>query len=325
MTQTLLTVEHLTVSAGQTPLLQNLSFTLKKKETLGLVGESGSGKSMTAWSLLGLLPPGVFVQSGKIIFKGDDLRRFSQAQWRVLRGKGLAMIFQNPQTAFNPLFTVGKQMDNAIAAHFDETKKTRRERAMFYLRQAELSDSGRILKSYPFQLSGGMLQRVSIALALSLEPELLIADEPTTALDATIQFQILNLLQKLQKQFKTAMLVISHHFGVVSKLCTQIAVMYNGRIVEAGLKSDVLNQPLHPYTRALLASRPVNLLSGQTLKTIPGTPPAAGTVTDGCAFAPRCSQRFELCDKAVPPELISNNRRVACFLKPKYDAEKITD
>ncbi len=315
----LLTVKDLNVNAGSISLLEGVSFQINAGQSVGLVGESGSGKSMTAWSLMQLLPPGVNVKSGEIWFGEENLVNLSSADMRNIRGSRMAMIFQNPRTALNPVLTIAAQFDDIIKTHYAEEKTIRRGRMEKYLQEVELPDTARVLASYPHQLSGGMLQRVLIAMALSLEPEILLADEPTTALDATIQLQILRLLKNLQQQYNMTLLLISHNIGVISEVCSDLMIMYGGRIVEQGGTQSIIANPMHPYTKALLASRPGKHPFRSQLNTIPGTPPLAGTLLDQCKFNPRCPEKLPHCSELVPKtETIESRRKVACFL---YNAQ----
>ena len=313
MSEALLTLEELTVKAGNLTLLDKITFSVKQGETIGIVGESGSGKSMTAWSILRLLPKGVKAAGGKVCFKGTDLYSRSAEEMRALRGRRIAMIFQDPHAALNPIRTIAAQMDDVIRAHFREDKQARRARMRRFLTMVELAESERVLSSYPFQLSGGMLQRVLIAMALCLEPDMLIADEPTTALDALIRLQIVELLQKVQRESGMALMVISHDFGVVSKLAGHIVVMYGGRMAEYAATGEILEHSRHPYTRALLKSRPSVKHVAERLYTIPGTPPKAGEPEKGCKFEPRCPFRAGRCRREAPPLYEHGRGRVACF------------
>ena len=320
MRSEVLNIDSLYVNHGNISILEDISFSLREKQTLGIVGESGCGKSMTAWAILGLLPNGLDSNKGKILFKGENLLSLQASAMRKIRGRRIGMIFQDPRAALNPVRSIRQQIDDVISAHFSESKAQRRERALNYIEQVELSDPGRILKSYPHQLSGGMLQRVLIAMALCLEPEILIADEPTTALDATIQLQVLNLLLALQKKHNMAVILISHNFGVISKVCLDVMVMYGGRIVEMGATENILKNPLHPYTKALLEARPNKMVKTGKLYSIPGTPPAAGTLQKQCKFEPRCSKAFEQCKTAYPQVMSKEERKIACFL---YNKSKV--
>ncbi len=313
MNESLLTLEKITVKAGALTLLDNISFSVKRGETIGIVGESGSGKSMTAWTILRLLPGGVTTTGGAIHFNGRDLLSCGREEMRRLRGRHIAMIFQDPHAALNPIRTIADQMDDVIRAHFKEDKHQRRERMNRFLSMAELPESERVLASYPFQLSGGMLQRVLIAMALCLEPDMLIADEPTTALDAVIRLQISDLLQKVQRETGMALMVISHDFGVVTQLAGHVLVMYGGRVAEYAVTDDILKQARHPYTRALLKSRPAIRNIPDRLYSIPGAPPAAGEQPPGCTFEPRCPYRMKRCHREKPPLFDHAGGSVACF------------
>jgi oligopeptide/dipeptide ABC transporter ATP-binding protein len=310
----LLKINDLRVQAGAVTLLENISLSVEKGGTLGIVGESGSGKSMLAWSIMHLLPETVAQVEGTILFDQTNMTKLNDSALRDLRGKKIAMIFQDPKSALNPIRRISDQMRDVIRAHFNEDKDQQNKRMHDFLKFVELSDTERILASYPHQLSGGMLQRVLIAMALCLEPDMLIADEPTTALDATIQLQILELLQKLQKQNNMTMMLISHNFNVVAKLCSQIIVMYGGRICESGPTKILLSDPRHPYTKALLAAKPSANQGEKPLRSIPGTPPAAGIYQQHCKFAPRCGEAQEICFKKVPKPEDDKGRASVCFV-----------
>ena len=286
--------------------VRDLSFEIAHGEVLGLVGESGSGKSVTSLSLMRLLPPNAQV-SGQIIFRGQnktqcDLLQLTEDNMRQLRGTQIAMIFQEPMTALNPVMRVGDQIAEAVRAHSKLTKKEARERAMSAMDEVAIADARRRARDYPHQLSGGMRQRVMIAMAIVNRPQLLIADEPTTALDVTIQAQILELLANLRKKFGLTMLFISHDLAVVSQVADRVAVMYAGSLVEMGSKQDIIRAPAHPYTRGLLNAVPTLTTDRSTaLRTIEGTVPAAATVSTGCGFEPRCDFRVAACAQNFPP------------------------
>ena len=307
----LLDVQHLTISfpvrQGDTlayvRAVRDVSFAIGEGESLGLVGESGSGKSVTSLAIMRLLPPHTIVQ-GKIEFAGQDLNSASDQAVRALRGRGIAMIFQEPMTALNPVMRIGDQVAEAVLAHHRVSKKEARQRAVEALRTVAIPDPERRARDYPHQLSGGQRQRVMIAMAIVNRPRLLIADEPTTALDVTVQAQILDLLAELRENFKLAMLFISHDLAVVSRVVDRVAVMYAGQIVEAGSAGAVLNQPLHPYTCGLMNSVPT-LRTDRTrpLQTVEGTVPAAACLPAGCSFEPRCDRRIAAC-ATNQPELL---------------------
>jgi peptide/nickel transport system ATP-binding protein len=300
--------------------VDGVSLALEEGETVALVGESGCGKSVTAVSILGLVPnpPGRIV-GGEILFEGRDLLALDHRSLRAVRGNRIGMIFQEPMTSLNPVFTIGNQIVEAIEQHRPVKRKAARSRAAELLELVGLVDPNRLLDEYPHRLSGGMRQRAMIAMALSCEPKLLIADEPTTALDVTTQAQILELLNTLQQRLRMAMLIITHDLGVVAKTARRVAVMYAGRKVEEASVADLLARPLHPYTQGLLASLPdpERELDGKDkpgrLKEIPGMVPSLHDLPMGCAFAPRCPLAYEGC-RSAPIELRAiGARSVACI------------
>jgi oligopeptide/dipeptide ABC transporter ATP-binding protein len=285
--------------------VRDLSFSISAGEVLGLVGESGSGKSLTSLAIMRLLPPQALV-SGEIVFAENGASRNLPAldddAMRQLRGSRMAMIFQEPMTALNPVMRVGDQIAEALLAHQSISKREARERAVEAMNDVAIPDPARRSRDYPHQLSGGMRQRVMIAMAIVNRPQLLIADEPTTALDVTIQAQILDLLAELRQKFKLAMLFISHDFAVVSQVADRVAVMYAGTLVELGTKHEIFSNPAHPYTRGLLHAVPdLTTDRSRPLETIAGTVPALQSLPPGCAFEPRCGLRVEECSRALPP------------------------
>jgi oligopeptide/dipeptide ABC transporter ATP-binding protein len=313
----LLEVRHLTiefpaldrVGTGDSPVLfpavGDLNFSIAPAEVLGLVGESGSGKSVTALAILRLLPPEARV-SGEILFSENGAARnlpdLSDDSMRQVRGSRIAMIFQEPMTALNPVMRVGDQIAEAVTAHNSISKREARERAVAAMNDVAIPDPAHRARDYPHQLSGGMRQRVMIAMAIVNRPQLLIADEPTTALDVTIQAQILDLLAELRAKFGLAMLFVSHDLAVVSQIADRVAVMYAGRLVELGTKRDIFQAPAHPYTRGLLHAVPdMKTDRTQPLKTIEGAVPALHLMPVGCPFEPRCELHVEECAHALPP------------------------
>jgi oligopeptide/dipeptide ABC transporter ATP-binding protein len=300
--------------------VDGVSLALEEGETVALVGESGCGKSVTAVSILGLVPnpPGRIV-GGEILFEGCDLLALDHRSLRAVRGNRIGMIFQEPMTSLNPVFTIGNQIVEAIEQHRPVKRKAARSRAAELLDLVGLADPNRLLDEYPHRLSGGMRQRAMIAMALSCEPKLLIADEPTTALDVTTQAQILELLNTLQQRLRMAMLIITHDLGVVAKTAGRVAVMYAGRKVEEASVADLLARPLHPYTQGLLASLPdpERELDGKgkpgRLKEIPGMVPSLHDLPMGCAFAPRCPLAYETCRSAPIALRAFDARSVACI------------
>jgi len=299
--------------SGPVHVVDGVSFDLERGEVLALVGESGSGKSMTALSILRLVPKPGRVVEGEIRFDGRDLLDLSVGEMRKIRGKRIAMIFQEPMTALNPVLRVGDQVVEALELHGRIARADARARVRALFAEVGIPDPEARFDAYPHQLSGGLKQRVMIAMALSTRPEILIADEPTTALDVTIQAQILALLRDLQRERGTAILLITHDLGIVNELADRIAVMYAGRLVELAPRAELLRDPLHPYTRGLLASIPALATRGQRLHEIPGVVPSPSHWPKGCRFAPRCPRRFEPCDAQDPAETTRpGDRRVAC-------------
>ena len=306
---------HFFGRAGVAKAVDGVSFSIRAGETLALVGESGCGKSVTAFSILRLVadPPGRIV-GGEVRFEGQDLLKFDAARMRAIRGDRIAMIFQEPMTSLNPVFTIGEQIAEAVRLHRPASKRAARDRAIELLALVGIPDAARRVDEYPHRLSGGMRQRVMIAMALACEPALLIADEPTTALDVTIQAQILDLIDDLKARLGMAVLLITHDLGVVAQHSQRVAVMYAGRIVEEAATTQLFAQALHPYTRGLLASIPRPGGDGLTrLTEIPGLVPALTDMPAGCAFRPRFPQATARCEAARPDlKPVGDARRLAC-------------
>ena len=294
---------EITTNYGTFEAVSGVSFELGKGETLGLVGESGCGKSLTSLSITGLLGPKVRVAAGEAIFEGRDIFKLSPKEMRQLRGGKISMIFQEPMTALNPLFTVGNQMVEMMLPHMKITKKEALKRSVELLTDMGIERPEQVVKSYPFELSGGMLQRVMIAMSLSCNPKILIADEPTTALDVTIQAQILKLMNELKHKYDTSIILITHNLGVVAQICDRVAVMYFRRIMETAPVKRLFEQPLHPYTKGLFLCIPKLDQDEDFLSTIPGMVPALTEKTEGCAFAPRCPRCTDRC-RREGPELV---------------------
>lgn len=285
---------------GTARAVDGVSFALAPGETLGLVGESGCGKSVTALSIMGLVPPPGRVVGGEVRFRGEDLRTGSQEALRRLRGREIAMVFQEPMSALNPVLTIGTQLLEAIELHTDLDGVAARARAIELLERVGFPGAAQRLGDYPYQLSGGMRQRVVIAMAMSCDPALLIADEPTTALDVTIQAQILDVLRQLQAEQAMGLLLITHDLGVVAQLADRVAVMYAGKIVELARTEELFSSPSHPYTQGLLASLPGHTRRGERLETIPGMVPSATHLPDGCRFRMRCEFSSDTCAATQP-------------------------
>src|SRR5579884_2330188 len=281
--------------------VDEVSLTVHAGETLGIVGESGSGKSTLALTILRVLPPAAQIVGGRMLFEGEDLVTKSDAEMREIRGKKIAMILQDPMASLNPLFTIGNQVAEPIRVHEHESRRTAWQRAHELLKAVRIPSPEARARQYPHEMSGGMRQRIVGAIGISCAPRLLIADEPTTSLDLTIQAQYLNLLRDLQRQHGLALIFITHNLGIVAKMCDRLVVMYAGRIVESGPVSRVFNAPLHPYTKALLSSIPRMGDPDQRLTAIEGQPPNLADLPPGCAFAPRCRLALPCCREAAPP------------------------
>jgi oligopeptide/dipeptide ABC transporter ATP-binding protein len=309
MTEALLEVDALSLAIGAIPVVEDVGFRLAAGETMGLVGESGCGKSLTALALIRLLQPPVRITAGKIRFEGEDLAAASDARLRQIRGNRIGMIFQEPATALNPVFTIGDQIAEVLRLHRGADRRQARDRAVDLLELVALPAPASQVDRYPHQLSGGQRQRVMIAMALACEPALLIADEPTTALDVTVQADILLLLSRLQTRLGTATVLITHDLGVVAETCAHVAVMYAGRIVEAAPTAALFAHPRHRYTRALIDTIPAHTPPGRELPFIAGMVPRPGFRPPGCAFAERCTAALERCRVEAPP-LVNG---VACW------------
>ncbi len=302
---------------GAITAVDRIDFSLKEGEILGIVGESGCGKSVTSLSIMGLVPsPPGKITNGEILLEGKNITEYSQKELRKIRGKEIAMIFQEPMTSLNPLFTIGNQLIEAILIHHkDWSKKKASARAIEMMKLVGLPRAEELLKEYPHQLSGGMRQRVMIAMALVCDPKILIADEPTTALDVTIQAQILQLMKDLNKRLNTAVMLITHDLGVVAETCERVVVMYSGQIVEEGPIDVIFKKPEHPYTKGLINSVPDMRYKKQRLYSIPGNVPKPGSVKQGCRFAARCEFAFDRCAQENP-ELYQTSEvhKTRCFL-----------
>lgn len=283
------------------PAVDGISFELYDGEILGIVGESGSGKSVTSLTAMGLIPiPPGRIDKGEILFEGQDLSKISDKEFRKIRGNQISMIFQEPMTSLNPLFTIGNQLKEAITLHTKLSKTEAKARSVELLKLVGIPRAEGILQEYPHQLSGGMRQRVMIAMAMACNPKILIADEPTTALDVTIQAQILTLMKDLNQKTDTSIILITHDLGVVAEICDRVIVMYSGQIVEQGDVRTILKDPQHPYTKGLLKSVPDLRGKKDRLYSIPGSVPTPGTVQKGCRFAARCSEAMAVCQEKSP-------------------------
>ena len=310
------------VDAGEVRAVNGISFNLDKGKVLGIVGESGSGKSVTAYSIMRILvEPGKIV-GGEILFNGEDIVKYSKKQMREFRGKRVSIIFQDPMTSLNPTFTIGNQLREAILLHTDRNRAEANARALEMLQLVGVNEPEKRLKQYPHELSGGMRQRVMIAMALACEPDILIADEPTTALDVTIQAQILELMKDLQKKMGMAIIMITHDLGVIADMCDEIIVMYAGRVCERGTVDEIFYNPRHEYTTGLLRSIPTMNGGHDKLIPIAGSPVDLTNLPKGCAFASRCDRCMKICLTEQPEEVRVNDSHIAsCWMNVKqvYD------
>ncbi len=309
---------------GTVAAVNGLSFAVEPGSTLGIVGESGSGKSVTSLSIMRLLAGNGAVEHGQVLFKGEDLLKKSEREMRKIRGRDIAMIFQDPMTSLNPVITVGEQIAEATRLHLGLNKKEAADRAVEMLQLVKIPVPERRAKDYPHQFSGGMRQRVMIAMALSCDPAVLIADEPTTALDVTIQAQILELMKEMQQRLGSAIILITHDLGVVAETCENVLVMYGGNMVEYGSAKDIFAAPKMPYTMGLLESLPRLDQAGDRLIPIEGHPPNLLHMPSGCAFAPRCRYRMDICDEPVPLYDFAGGHVARCYLYDERSEGKKT-
>lgn len=306
---------HLYTHHGVVQAVNHVSLTLAPKETLAIVGESGSGKSILCKGIMHLLPKTGRIETGNVCFAGRELAELSDAQMRKINGCDISMIFQDPMTSLNPTMTVGKQIAEILKVHTKMTQSDIDKRVLELLELVGISAAKKRVKQYPHQLSGGMRQRIVIAIALACNPKILVADEPTTALDVTIQAQILTLMKDLQDRINTSIILITHNLGVVANIAQRVAVMYGGRIVETGLVDEIFYHAAHPYTEGLLASIPNVNDTENELKTIPGTPPDLTDPPQGCPFAPRCDRAMKVCKLCAPPcTELSPSHQASCWL-----------
>ena len=308
---------------GTVKAVDGVDFTLKAGEILGIVGESGGGKSVTGFSLLGLIDPPGRIAGGEVLFRGEDLLKKSEEEMRRIRGKEISMIFQDPMTSLNPLQTIGRQIDEMLALHTDLSSAGRRDRILELLNEVGIPTPEDRLDCYPHQFSGGMRQRVVIAIALAANPKLIIADEPTTALDVTVQAQILKLMENLVKKFGSALILVTHDLAVVSEMTHRVVVMYCGKIVEEAPTAELIRAPHHPYARGLLGSIPrMTGVRTRRLPQIPGMAPHLFDLPKGCSFAPRCTRATERCREEAPAmRELSAGRRAACH-NPVFAEER---
>ena len=326
---TLLQVKNLHTSfftdAGEVQAVNGISFNLDRSKMLGIVGKSGSGKSVTAYSLMRILTDPGRVTEGEVLFKGEDVLKYSEQKMHSFRGSRISMIFQDPMTSLNPVYTVGNQLREAIKIHTNRNPKQVRERALEMLQLVGVNEPEKRLKQYPYELSGGMRQRVMIAMALACEPDVLIADEPTTALDVTIQAQILELMQDLQKKMGMSIIMITHDLGVIADICDEIIVMYAGRVCERGTADEIFYNPCHEYTKGLIRSIPKFGARHEKLVPIAGSPVDLLNLPAGCAFASRCDCAMKICLTEHPEEIRMNDKHIAaCWMNVKkvYDEAK---
>ncbi|MED4785187.1 ABC transporter ATP-binding protein [Brevibacillus choshinensis] len=305
---------HFKTANGIVKAVDGVDLTIYEGETVGIVGESGCGKSVTSLSVMGLLPkPMAYIEQGSILFSGRDITQLSEREMRKLRGNEISMIFQEPMTSLNPVFTIGQQLSEPLKQHTRLSKKEIRQAVIAMLQSVGIPRAEQIMNEYPHQLSGGMRQRAMISLAMLCQPKLLIADEPTTALDVTIQAQILQLMKEIKARTNMAMMLITHDLGVVAEMCDRVTVMYAGQVVESADVRTIFNRPTHPYTQGLLASLPMSNERKGELQSIPGSVPRPDEVPIGCAFAPRCSYATDRCREERPPLIAIENQLCRCW------------
>ena len=311
--------------SGEVKAVNGVTFNLPRGKILGIVGESGSGKSVTAYSIMQILASTGRIMSGEVLYKGEDITKYNKRQMKDFRGKCCSIIFQDPMTSLNPVFTIGNQLMEAIMLHTDKNKQEAKARAIELLELVGVNEPEKRIKQYPHEHSGGMRQRVMIAMALACEPDILIADEPTTALDVTIQAQILELMQELQKKLGMAIIMVTHDLGVIADMCDEIIVMYGGRVCERGSAEDIFYRPSHEYTKGLLRSIPKADGSKERLVPISGTPINLLNMPKGCAFCTRCEEAMKICLDEIPPQVqMPDGHYSYCWLayKQLMEAEK---
>ena len=307
-----------TTDHGEVQAVNGVSFNLDAGKVLGIVGESGSGKSVTAYSIMQILADNGRITSGEILYKGEDISRWGESRMQDFRGKCCSIIFQDPMTSLNPVFTIGSQIAEAVLLHTKSSKHEAMEKALEMLKLVGINEPEKRLKQYPYELSGGMRQRVMIAMALACEPDILIADDPTTALDVTIQAQILELMQSLQKKLGMAIIMVTHDLGVIAEMCDEIVVMYGGRFCERGTADEIFYNPRHEYTRGLLRSIPNITNMKERLVPISGTPINMLNMPKGCAFCARCDKAMKICLEQVPEErIINESHRASCWINTR--------
>lgn len=324
---TILQVKHLQTSfftqSGEVKAVGDVSFTLEKGKVLGIVGESGSGKSVTAYSIMRILTDPGKIVGGEVLYKGKDVTKFSEKEMRDFRGNAVSIIFQDPMTSLNPVYTIENQLVEAILLHTSRTKEQAKARAVELLKLVGVNEPEKRVKQYPFEMSGGMRQRIMIAMALACEPDILIADEPTTALDVTIQAQILELMQDIQKKLGMAIILITHDLGVVADMCDEIIVMYGGRVCERGTADEIFYNPKHEYTKGLLRSIPTLDTNREKLIPIGGSPVDMLNMPRGCAFASRCENAMKICLTEQPEEIwVGKDHLAACWMNVKQVYEE---
>lgn len=311
---------------GQVQAVRGVSFSIMPGEMLGVVGESGSGKSVTASSIMKLVPPPGQIQEGSILFNGEDLVPKSNKEMRKIRGKSISMVFQDPMTTLNPVFKIGYQLGESIRSAYPQMKRQEvKDLSVELLRKVQIPSPEKRLSAYPFELSGGMRQRIIFAMAVACNPKLLIADEPTTALDVTIQREILTLMQQLNSDLNSAVLLITHDLGVVAETCTRVVVMYGGMVMEEGTTKEIFGDPQHPYTLALQKAVPqLDCQKDTKLWSIPGSPPNMLNPPKGCPFAARCNQAMKICTQMVPPYVqVSDTHRSMCWRLNEQSPKKL--